>query len=197
MVNAEGMNCAEVYHTWAKLRDMLYDLCDNMVKGSEVNSPAHHEFEQMMLIAHYYSTRSAAQGVQQLDVMAVKLCVALLRHTDLLPADKAFYEAGMAAKVIGWENSAFIFLNRFLDLVDAIEEGSLDALDHTDFQYTDIPFEVPLPAKQHVPVSNMCLILLTANHLLSVTLALFSLLLTSSLCDSRPPLSVTLVLLSL
>ncbi|XP_063770977.1 intraflagellar transport protein 172 homolog isoform X3 [Pseudophryne corroboree] len=128
--------------------------CDNMVKGSEVNSPAHHEFEQMMLIAHYYSTRSAAQGVQQLDVMAVKLCVALLRHTDLLPADKAFYEAGMAAKVIGWENSAFIFLNRFLDLVDAIEEGSLDALDHTDFQYTDIPFEVPLPAKQHVPVEK-------------------------------------------
>lgn len=75
---------------------------------------------------------------------------------------------------------AFIFLNRFLDLTDvsrevvprgwefclsravsiswlptlpqAIEEGTLDALDHSDFQDTDIPFEVPLPAKQHVPV---------------------------------------------
>ncbi|XP_063296825.1 intraflagellar transport protein 172 homolog [Pelobates fuscus] len=60
----------------------------------------------------------------------------------------------MAAKTIGWENSAFIFLNRFLDLVDAIEEGNLDALDHSDFQDTDIPFEIPLPDKQHVPVEK-------------------------------------------
>lgn len=37
-------------------------------------------------------------------------------------------------------------------LPQAIEEGTLDALDHSDFQDTDIPFEVPLPAKQHVPV---------------------------------------------
>ncbi|CAI9571384.1 unnamed protein product [Staurois parvus] len=154
MVNAEGMNCAEVYHTWANLRDLLYSLCENLVKSSEVNSPAHQEFELMMLIAHYYATRSASQGVQSLDVIAAKLCISLLRHTELLPADKAFYEAGTAAKGMGWQNSAFIFLNRFLDLVDAIEEGNLDALDNTDFQNTDIPFEVPLPAKQHVPADK-------------------------------------------
>ncbi|KAH7979194.1 hypothetical protein HPB49_008618 [Dermacentor silvarum] len=29
----------------------------------------------------------------------------------------------------------------------AIEEGSLDTLDHSDFQNTDIPFEIPLPEK--------------------------------------------------
>ncbi|XP_053316583.1 intraflagellar transport protein 172 homolog [Spea bombifrons] len=154
MVNAENMNHAEVYHSWADLRDMLYNLCENVVKSSEVNSRAHQEFEQMLLIAHYYATRSAALGVPQLEVLAAKLCVSLLRHVDLIPADKAFYEAGMAAKVMGWENSAFIFLNRFLDLVDAVEEGSLDALDHSDFQDTDIPFEVPLPAKQHVPAEK-------------------------------------------
>lgn len=38
-------------------------------------------------------------------------------------------------------------------LSQAIEEGSLDALDHSDFQNTDIPFEVPLPAKPHISVS--------------------------------------------
>lgn len=38
-------------------------------------------------------------------------------------------------------------------LSQAIDEGNLDSLDHSDFQNTDIPFEVPLPAKQHVPVS--------------------------------------------
>nr|XP_025839786.1 intraflagellar transport protein 172 homolog isoform X1 [Vulpes vulpes] len=224
MVSSPGTNSAEAYHNWADLRDVLFNLCENLVKSSEVNSPAHEEFETMLLIAHYYATRSAAQSVKQLETVAARLSVSLLRHTQLLPADKAFYEAGIAAKVswdkegcgrgereikswkveylvcsdraklsvrlilwrtsfscvflcsspcipekqhpsqavhshlhllllqaVGWENMAFIFLNRFLDLTDAIEEGTLDALDHSDFQDTDIPFEVPLPAKQHVP----------------------------------------------
>ncbi|KAG8430927.1 hypothetical protein GDO86_019734 [Hymenochirus boettgeri] len=154
MVNADGLNRADAYHTWADLRDVLHNLCENLVKSSEVNSHEHQEFELMLLIAHYYSVRSASQGLEQLEGVASKLCISLLRHTDLLPADKAFYEAGMAAKAMDWGNSAFIFLNRFLDLVDAIEEGTLDALDHSDFQDTDIPFEVPLPAKQHIPAEK-------------------------------------------
>ncbi|CAH2245239.1 intraflagellar transport 172 homolog [Pelobates cultripes] len=154
MVNSGNMNRADMYHVWADLRDTLCNLCENLVKSSEANSGAHQEFEQMLQIAHYYSTRSASLSVPQLEVLAAKLCISLLRHTSLLPADKSFYEAGMAAKAIGWENSAFIFLNRFLDLVDAIEEGNLDALDHSDFQDTDIPFEIPLPDKQHVPVEK-------------------------------------------
>ena len=52
---------------------------------------------------------------------------------------------------------AFVFLNRYLDLVEAIEEGSLDMLDHSDFQDTDIPFEIPLPEKMHVRVSSVVL----------------------------------------
>uniref|UniRef100_A0A8C0FR79 Intraflagellar transport protein 172 homolog n=1 Tax=Bubo bubo TaxID=30461 RepID=A0A8C0FR79_BUBBB len=153
MVNASDMNCAEAYSSWADLRDVLFHLCENLVKSSEANTPAHEEFETMLLISHYYATRSAAQGVKQLDAVAAKLSVSLLRHTELIPADKAFYEAGMAAKVgaASWENMAFIFLNRFLDLSDAIEEGNLNSLDHSDFQSTDIPFAVPLPAQQHVP----------------------------------------------
>ncbi|KAJ7341442.1 hypothetical protein JRQ81_005540 [Phrynocephalus forsythii] len=150
MVNVPGMNRAEAYHSWADLREVLLGLCENLVKSSEANSPAHEEFETMLLVAHYYATRSAAQSVKQLDTVAAKLSISLLRHTEIIPADKAFYEAGTAAKEVGWENMAFIFLNRFLDLTDAIEEGSLDALDHSDFQDTDIPFEVPLPAKQHI-----------------------------------------------
>ncbi|XP_011806760.1 PREDICTED: intraflagellar transport protein 172 homolog [Colobus angolensis palliatus] len=151
MVSSPGTNCAEAYHSWADLRDVLFNLCENLVKSSEANSPAHEEFKTMLLIAHYYATRSAAQSVKQLETVAARLSVSLLRHTQLLPVDKAFYEAGIAAKAVGWENMALIFLNRFLDLTHAIEEGTLDGLDHSDFQDTDIPFEVPLPAKQHVP----------------------------------------------
>ncbi|XP_074392344.1 intraflagellar transport protein 172 homolog isoform X2 [Zonotrichia albicollis] len=151
MVNARGRNCAEAYAGWAELRDVLLALCENLAKSSEAEPAAQEEFERMLLICHYCAARAAAQGLPQLDTMAAQLSISLLRHTDLLPADKAFYEAGMAAKAVSWENMAFVFLNRFLDLSDAIEEGNLDSLDHSDFQQTDIPFEVPLPAQQHVP----------------------------------------------
>ncbi|XP_023687337.1 intraflagellar transport protein 172 homolog [Paramormyrops kingsleyae] len=150
LLNLPGRDSADAYRMWANLRDVLQLLCENLVKSAEANSPAHEEFEQMLLVAHYYATRSAARGVDQLNTLAAKLSISLLRHTELVPADKAFYEAGMATKEVGWENMAFIFLNRFLDLSDGIDEGSLDALDHTDFLETDIPYEVPLPARQHV-----------------------------------------------
>ncbi|MBN3302921.1 IF172 protein, partial [Amia calva] len=150
LLSMVGTDSAEAYRMWADLRDVMFILCENMVKSAEANSPAHEEFETMLLIAHYCATRSAAKGVDQLNTIAAKLSISLLRHTQLIPADKAFYEAGLASKDVGWENMAFIFLNRFLDLSDGIDEGNLDALDHTDFQDTDIPFEVPLPEKQHV-----------------------------------------------
>lgn len=147
LINLPECNGAHNYNMWAELRDFLLQLCDNMSRSAEVNSPAHEEFEQMLLIAHYYATRSAAKGVEQLSLVAVKLSVSLLRHTELVPADKAFYEAGLDCRDVGWENMAFIFLNHFLDLCDAIDEGSLHALDHSDFVDTDIPFEVPVPTK--------------------------------------------------
>lgn len=40
--------------------------CENLTKSSEANSPAHEEFEQMLQAAHYYATRSAAKGIDQL-----------------------------------------------------------------------------------------------------------------------------------
>ncbi|KAF6041408.1 IFT172 [Bugula neritina] len=143
---------AEAYRTWADLRDMLHDLCENLAKSSESNSPQHEYFDTMLLIAHYYATRSAAMGHDQLKPIAAKLAVSLLRHTDIIPADKAFYEAGMMCKKVGYDSMAFVFLNRYLDLVEAIEEGSLDMLDNTDFQETDIPAEVPLPEKAYLSV---------------------------------------------
>uniref|UniRef100_A0A8C2A4T1 Intraflagellar transport 172 n=1 Tax=Cyprinus carpio TaxID=7962 RepID=A0A8C2A4T1_CYPCA len=144
LVSLRDRDCAEAYRMWANLRDVLLLLCENLTKSSEANSPAHEEFEQMLL-----SSPSVMPSVKPISV-AAKLSISLLRHTELIPADKAFYEAGLAAKAVDWENMAFIFLNRFLDLADGIDEGTLDALDHTDFQDTDIPFEVPVPSKLHV-----------------------------------------------
>uniref|UniRef100_A0A7N8X2V0 Intraflagellar transport protein 172 homolog n=1 Tax=Mastacembelus armatus TaxID=205130 RepID=A0A7N8X2V0_9TELE len=148
-INLPNTDGPESYRMWADLRNFLLQLCENLIKSSEANSPAHEDFEQMLLTVHYYATRSAAKGVEQLSCLfiATKLSVSLLRHTELIPADKAFYEAGLACRAVGWENMAFIFLNHFLDLCDVSIKGTLDALDHSDFLDTDIPFEVPVPTK--------------------------------------------------
>ncbi len=48
---------------------------------------------------------------------------------------------------------AFVMLNRYLDLADAIDEGAgadasgLHALDNADFAATDVPFDFALPAR--------------------------------------------------
>ncbi|XP_061559670.1 LOW QUALITY PROTEIN: intraflagellar transport protein 172 homolog [Phycodurus eques] len=147
-------DATESYRTWADLRNVLLQLCENLSKSAGENSSAHEDFEQMLLISHYYATRAAASGLEELTSISAKLSVSLLRHTDLVPADRAFYEAGLACRAAGWENMAFIFLNHFLDLCDAIADGTLDCLDHSDFSDTDIPFEVPLPSKPCVPDSR-------------------------------------------
>ena len=47
---------------------------------------------------------------------------------------------------------AFVCWNRFLDLVDAIEDGSLGMIENSDFANTDVPFDVELP-KANISVS--------------------------------------------
>ena len=49
---------------------------------------------------------------------------------------------------MGWDSSAFVLLNRFLDVADLIEESRGEGsapdpalLDNTDFEHTDIPFD--------------------------------------------------------
>lgn len=68
--------------------------------------------------------------------IATRVSVSLLRESDIIPADKAFFEAGTQCRKQGWDNMAFVFLNRFLDLMEVIEDpdGNSDALDSTDFQ---------------------------------------------------------------
>ena len=56
-------------------------------------------FEMLLTIAHYYAMRSAAMSHSILETVAAKLSVSLLRHTDIIPADRAFFEAGVMCKV--------------------------------------------------------------------------------------------------
>lgn len=52
-----------------------------------------------MIVSHLYSMRCAFRDISSLGTLVSKLLVALLRYTDIIPADKAYYEAGIAAQV--------------------------------------------------------------------------------------------------
>lgn len=46
---------------------------------------------------------------------------------------------------------AFVCWNRFLDLADAIEDGTMGMMENSDFANTDVPFDVKLP-RENMPV---------------------------------------------
>ncbi|VDN09766.1 unnamed protein product [Dibothriocephalus latus] len=144
---------ADGYTTWATLRDVLFDLNQRVVSPDspvKVQPTVIAIFERMLTVAHLYAIRSALISARQSELVT-KVTVSLLRDCDIIPADKAFYEAGMQCRKQGWDNMAFIFLNRFLDLVEVIEdpEGNCDSLDSSDLQDADIPLEVPIPEEPY------------------------------------------------
>ena len=112
------------------------------------------EFDNLLLIVHYYTFRAAMKGLTGLDDQIAKISTSLLRYTEIIPADKAFYEAGLACRAAKKPEMAMIFMNRFLDLVEAIENDD-GMLDPEGFEETEIPVEVPLPDKVCLPQSDV------------------------------------------
>lgn len=52
---------------------------------------------------------------------------------------------------MNWLSMAFAFLNRFLDLAEAIDDPQgADTLENADFEDTDIPHDFHLPTKHFV-----------------------------------------------
>ena len=109
------------------------------------------------------SLAAVQQVVQRTVEQIVEEVVQVLKIIEVeeereVPADRAFYEAGMACKAQGGEqggeglNMGFVFLNRYLDITEAVEEHepSSTALDNSDFANTEIPFDFPLPEQQHL-----------------------------------------------
>ena len=116
MFSQPGMDNLAAYRNWADLRNTLLGLvskpntklskrrnkfepaCLQTNQMQERGNPG--EFATMLLIAHYYAVRCICRSVKSLEKIGAKISVALLRYTDIIPADKAFFEAGFACKVI-------------------------------------------------------------------------------------------------
>ncbi|BBM98035.1 intraflagellar transport protein 172 [Marchantia polymorpha subsp. ruderalis] len=130
------------------LRTILYQIVNISSHVSDVDcTPVLEEINKHLLVAHYitvgYTCKS--QGLKEIEA---KLKVSLLRYAGLLPADKVFYEAGIASKQLGWQNMAFMFLNRYLDITEAMDEADRPdtaIMDGAGFETSDIPEEFPLP----------------------------------------------------
>uniref|UniRef100_A0A146M0F0 Intraflagellar transport protein 172 n=2 Tax=Lygus hesperus TaxID=30085 RepID=A0A146M0F0_LYGHE len=140
----------ETYKNWSKLRDMFYQLTEAMNSTSDSNTPTQTEFETLMLVGHYYALRFAAKNISSLEKIVAKISISLLRYSDVIPADKAYFEAGMDARVVGLNTDAFLFLNHCLDILEAMEEGSDVSVDHSDLLSTDFPQQIPLPEKPYL-----------------------------------------------
>lgn len=78
-----------------------------------------------MHATHYSGVRCASRSCSSatLSNVILKTSVSLLRYTDVLLADRCYYDAGREARDAGLSSEAFVFLNHFLDLEECIEEG--------------------------------------------------------------------------
>lgn len=81
------------------LRNLLASLNLAMSVTVDANSVIHHEIETLQLVAHYIAARAAFREVRALKNQATKISIALLRYADVIPADRAFYEAGQDSRV--------------------------------------------------------------------------------------------------
>jgi intraflagellar transport protein 172 len=148
------------------LRKMLYKLVNDMKSGkgsgssgrrggsskyNDDSSSGHLPwFEKALMTVHYVVMRDKFTSWNMTEV-ATQTSVALLRFCDVIPPDKAFYLAGMACKENkDYESMAFVLLNHYLDISEAIEEGDASTIDNSDFVGTDIPapFDYALPKVQ-------------------------------------------------
>jgi intraflagellar transport protein 172 len=131
------------------MKEMLKRLVDNLSLSYDENNMIFKEFSEYLLINHFLLLKMETQGDSSNANIHCKLCISLLRYTKIVRADKAFLDAGNACKDLGIDNMAFILLNRYLELAEAIEDPNSAALEEGsgDFEGTDIPspFEIPLP----------------------------------------------------
>uniref|UniRef100_A0A915DBD7 Intraflagellar transport protein 172 n=1 Tax=Ditylenchus dipsaci TaxID=166011 RepID=A0A915DBD7_9BILA len=136
------------YEVVALLRDVVLDLNERINSSSQTDIDSR-IIQRYQYALHFYALIKAMEELSGQDVERLKLQlnVSLARYVDLLQPDKVFYEAGTACKNYGeeYENLAFVFLNHYLDIVDAVLENDPSIVDNSVFDGTDIPSNYSIP----------------------------------------------------
>eukprot|EP00798_Chlamydomonas_sp_ICE-L_P014195 gene14195-20165_t len=132
------------------LKGMLFKLLNVLGTSGTARKNDMEEFRKMYLAGLYISLANTAKADGMKD-LAAKQLTAALRYAGIIPADRAFYEAGIAWRDAGRQNMAFVMLNRFLDLTDAMDDPDSSAaeIENSDFADTDIPFDFHIPQRAY------------------------------------------------
>lgn len=128
-----------------RLKELLFS-----VESSSRQAEAHMKYEELRMAAHYLHMYLRCIR-EELRDLATKIAITLVHYSGIIPCDKAFFLAGNAAREQGHTNLAFILLNRYLDLSDAIADSCMSTLDNADFLDAErVPYPLQLPDEQYV-----------------------------------------------
>lgn len=107
----------------------------NLFTGKTFNFQVTNKFDRLLRCAHYSAVRCASRQLagSALSGIVLKTSIGLLRYSDVLLADRAYYEAGNEARKAELSSVAFVFLNHVLDLEECIEEGDGSVLGKRHF----------------------------------------------------------------
>jgi intraflagellar transport protein 172 len=67
--------------------------------------------------------------------LALRESIAVLRHSDLLPADFLLYHAGELCRLAGKPEATLVYVNRFVDIHDVVKSGNLSAANINDKKF--------------------------------------------------------------
>jgi intraflagellar transport protein 172 len=109
----------------SELRSTFFTLVFTLRQNGRVPK----EIEQILMASHYTHIRNQAVD-HGLTELSTKIALAMLKYAAVVPADKLFYVAGMACKDQEELTLAFVLLNRYIDLTEAIEDGDASMLDN-------------------------------------------------------------------
>jgi len=128
---------------YGELKKVLKTLNTSSKRGEHAK-----ELEAMLMATHYMGVYL---GCVQAGLfgLAVKVAVSLLRFPSLLPVDKTTYIAGVAARKQGYRNFAFVLLNRYIDIAEAIDDG-IGSIDSSDFAESSLTLAFDVPKKHSV-----------------------------------------------
>ena len=132
------------------LKKFLTSLVDTMSATPEINAEHLADLRRCLEATNLAVVRAKCKDAD-MPVLSAKAATSLLRFCGLVPADRAFFEAGMACREAKELSLAFVFLNRYLDITELMDEGGdASELDNVDFEDTDIPNDFPLPTQHFV-----------------------------------------------
>ena len=131
----------------AALKEVFYRLGNLYRSHSKHTNP---DIEELLMATHYQHMYHAAQA-NGLKEISLKAAITVMKYPDVIAQDKAFYQAGNAAKDFGNNNFAFMLLNKYVDITEAIDTNDASFMDNSDFQGADaIPLNVALPESHYV-----------------------------------------------